>query len=179
MKRFLIIILAAAMIAGAIACGKKAPEQTPDQKTPEPGKKDPTAYENVVEFETGVLKAGSFNWRYFLAKVDAGMNADVQLVDRTGGEEVRRKLSYDRTSYTLIEGENAKRYTRLVSENVPLPAGTARVAFLTNDPSADLAAIFGGSIPEEIKIGPVGEIAFIVYLNAAPSSDELAETVGG
>lgn len=175
MKRFLIILLALAFVCGAFGCGKKAPADPKNTSAPT---KEPS-FENVVEFEEGVLVGGSFNWRYFIAKVGAGMNAEIELVDKKGGEEIRRKLSFDRTSYTLLEGKDAVRYTRLVREIVELPTGPARVAFLTNDPEADLAKLMGGAVSELPLFGPLGDSGFLVYVNAAPSADELEERTGG
>lgn len=178
MKRIVMVLTAAlicAAIVSAFGCAKKNDAPVP-VVTEEPSKTDAPAYENIVEFENGVLKAGAFNWRYFIAKVDANMNAEVQLIDR--GAELVRRLSFDRSSFTLLEGENAKRFTILVRETVQLPTGPARIAFLTNDPQLDAAGLYGGNVPDMPVIGAVGEAGFVVYVNTAPTADELAESSG-
>ena len=152
-------------------CGGKTPGKNNDTAAetvaPTPQYADGTGYDNSVEVVDGSVKGTAFNWQFFLGKSGAGRQAEIKIISTNGGSSEEMTLSGGKGDFTLKRDSGELTYTYLLSFTADFPASDkysmAEICVLTNDPGISLEQFFGGSVPENARIGDTNSVGVIVF----------------
>ncbi|MBR6428361.1 MAG: hypothetical protein IKS43_01725 [Clostridia bacterium] len=176
MKRF-VFAAAAVLLAASLsftACrgkhGAPGPTGAPAgaTQTPAPTTADGSNYDNTAEFSNGTLSGGSFNWQYFVGKTGANRPAHITLHSVDEGVSKDYDISFVPGTFTVTEGANTYEYTSLISFTADFAEGEytmAEISVLTDDPNITAETFFGGTVPQDARIGDVTDYGMVVFIN--------------
>lgn len=170
MKRSILMIIAALTFAAVLfsGCVNASSGIKPGAKVtvkPTAQIADGSGYENITVFENGAVKRGDFNWRFFLSKVSAGMNANVTIRHTESGKDY--KISFANGAFSVDDGDTITVFKHLVTYSRELPETSAfsqvEIGILTNDPGMTPEKFFGGDVPDGVSIGLKGTESVLVF----------------
>ena len=134
---------------------------------PTPQIADGTGYDNSVVIADGSVEGTSFNWQFFLGKSGAGRSAEIKLIVKNGGSTEEMNLTGGTGSFTLKRGNNESTYTYLLSFTADFPGSAkysmAEFSVLTNDPDITVEDFFGGTVPENARVGDSNNNGVVVF----------------
>ncbi len=174
MKRFYWIMLAVLTAAVFVlsGCGGRAVDGSKAENDPTPGPSLQIAtgdYDNSVAITDGSVEGTSFNWQFFLGKSGANRAAEIKIICKNGGSSEEMTLSGGKGSFTLKRGDKEQTYTYLLSFTSDFPASTkysmAEISIITNNPDLTIEQFFGGSVPEDARVGDSNDNGVVVFTN--------------
>ena len=159
MKRMICVLLAALMLLSA-GCGNGGTSQN-GGSSGTPKTADGNEYDNSVVFVDGKLKGTDFNWQYFTAKIESGRGGEVTVAVTEKGKTRVFAISYDGSSFTLVEEETVCFYDHLVS----FESGGRSFAVLTDDGELTADKLFGGKAPSSVDPGDSFADGIVIFAN--------------
>ena len=164
---FALIALITAAVFVLVGCGGRNNGQPETTAEPTPRTADGTGYDNSVTITDGSVEGTSFNWQFFLGKTGAGRAAEIKIVAKNGGAAEEMNLSGGTGSFVFKRGESESTYTYLLSFTADFPASTkysmAEISVITNDPDITIEQFFGGTVPENARVGDSNNNGVVVF----------------